>query len=89
MTTLAEKKARLERIVDAIVCTDDPGDMPIDDFAWVAETLRLALNVVDRGSNLINEAYCEASDDDPNRVICPVDSLPELRDALSRFEKAD
>ena len=47
MTTLAEKRARLERIVDAIVCADDPGDMPIDDFAWVANILRLALHVVE------------------------------------------
>lgn len=35
--------------------------------------------------NLVAEAYCEASEDDPNRVICPVDSLPELRDALSKI----
>lgn len=32
----------------------------------------------------VDEAYCEASEDDPDRILCPVDSLPELRATLAR-----
>ena len=76
MTTLAEKRARLERIVDAIVCADDPGDMPIDDLAWVANTLRFALDVVEAAKDHLLGGR-------------PHSATALLLDTLARFEEAE
>ena len=84
MTSLAEKRTRLERIVDAIVCADDPGDMPIDDLAWTANTLRLAFDIVELAQNTpvlkkITFSRKEGYDQFKER----------LQKALSRFEEAE
>ncbi len=65
--------------VDAFVKAADERDALKADNAALCAVAEAAQHTVD-------EAYCEASEDDPTRIICPVDSLPELRAALAARE---